>query len=608
MRRFTGWTGEKGTRRDANISRATVDRRPPREHRTPSRHRPVDLRPKLHESPSAVSTAKTETVTCGQCRHEQAFTTWPSLNVTLDPARKDELLSGALTRFTCARCQWSSAVGYPMLYHDMAQALMIWLVPGRASVDPPAPPVGAAAKSQRLRLVASPRDLVEKVRIFDAGLDDRPVELFKAKLRAQLQESNGGEPYFAKVDRARVGRPAISFDVIGGQGNRELSVELESYEKFAGTIAPLFANESSQQSQWLRIGREYAEGLKEKILSGKREHTVPGAQGAEGGGGQGKTVVFVREDADHRKQRELIDDMPSSPPRSEVAILFGRYELVRELGKGGMGVVWLALDREIENTKVALRFLRADLTTDVDTMKELREEVIANRRLAHPHIIRTYSFETDGRSAAISMEYVDGTSLHKLLAARPERFFEVDEIRPWILALCNAIHYAHQQKVVHGAIKAANLMVNGHGELKVGDFAISRYWNDDDKSWTKNAGHPVYISPQQMTGATAVPLDDIYGIGAIIYELLTGDRPYFRGAIREQALAWVPPPMAARRVELDRGGKPIPLVWEKVVAACLAKNPAARPPTANALGLMLEGKRDRPVFTGWRFIRTIFRL
>ena len=210
------------------------------------------------------------------------------------------------------------------------------------------------------------------------------------------------------------------------------------------------------------------------------------------------------------------------------------------------------------------------------------------------NIIKTFNFETNGRTSAISMEFVNGVNLHRLKkmsepegdvlglpAPNPEGFFEVDDIKQWVGQLCDAMDYAHRQKVVHRDIKPANLMINERGELKVGDFGIGRTVADTVNRVTKNAaGTPPYMSPQQTMGEKAVPADDVYSIGATIFDLLTGDPPFFRGAIRDQTLMKVPPSMAERRKELGRSGKPIPPEWEKTVAACLAKEAADRPPTA----------------------------
>jgi serine/threonine protein kinase len=303
-------------------------------------------------------------------------------------------------------------------------------------------------------------------------------------------------------------------------------------------------------------------------------------------------------------QRASSDDGNAATVRApKKEVVFSRYELQNELGKGGMGVVWLALDREL-NSKVALKFLREEMTSEADALKELKGEVIINRDLSHPNIIKTFSFETNGRTSAISMEYVNGVNLHRLKKAsadeakgygvpapNPAGFFEVEDIKQWVGQLCDAMDYAHRQKVVHRDIKPANLMLNERGELKVGDFGIGRTVADTVNRVTKNAaGTPPYMSPQQTMGEKAVPGDDIYSIGATIFDLLTGDPPFFRGAIRDQTLLKTPPTVTARRKELGRVGKPIPPDWEKTVAACLAKEAADRPPTAHAIREMLEGK------------------
>lgn len=284
-------------------------------------------------------------------------------------------------------------------------------------------------------------------------------------------------------------------------------------------------------------------------------------------------------------------------------LVFNRYELLNELGKGGTGVVWLARDLEL-NTNVALKFLREDVSFEVDALRELKGEIILNRDLSHPHIIKTYNFETSGQKAAIAMEHVSGDNLQTLKAKQPGKFFNVEDIFRWMQMLCDAMDYAHRQNVVHRDIKPSNLMITKTGELKVGDFGIGRAVAETVNRMTKNAaGTPPYMSPQQTMGEKAVRSDDIYSIGATIYDLLTGSPPFFRGAIREQALAKVPPSMAQRRIELERVGTPIPLQWEKAVAACLAKEPSARPPTAKALRAMLEDHGVTSVLSGYPLAR-----
>ena len=334
-----------------------------------------------------------------------------------------------------------------------------------------------------------------------------------------------------------------------------------------------------------------------RVLQKVRRSTSPPPRGVREGWPSPMDDNFPTQRAPH-------DDGDAATVRApKKEVVFSRYELQNELGKGGMGVVWLALDREL-NSKVALKFLREEMTSEADALKELKGEVIINRDLSHPNIIKTFSFETNGRTSAISMEYVKGVNLHRLKKAseaeakgygvpapNPAGFFEVEDIKQWVWQLCDAMDYAHRQKVVHRDIKPANLMLNERSELKVGDFGIGRTVADTVNRVTKNtAGTPPYMSPQQTMGEKAVPGDDIYSIGATIFDLLTGDPPFFRGAIRDQTLLKTPPTMTARRKELGRVGKPIPADWEKTVAACLAKEAADRPPTARAVREMFEGK------------------
>jgi len=277
-------------------------------------------------------------------------------------------------------------------------------------------------------------------------------------------------------------------------------------------------------------------------------------------------------------------------PEGGLAVEFDRYELLAEVGKGGMGVVWLARDREL-NSKVALKFLREEMTSDAGALRALKDEVLLNRDLSHPNIIKTFDFLTSARRSAISMEYVFGTNLNNLKATRAGGVFDADDIAPWVFQLCDAMDYAHRRKIIHRDLKPANLMIDEGKELKIGDFGIGRTVADTVNRVThSSAGTPPFMSPQQMMGEKAIPADDIYGIGATIYDLLTGNPPFFRGSISEQTLGKVPPPMTARRRELNREGRPIPPNWEQAAAACLAKDAADRPPTARHLKDLLEGK------------------
>ena len=272
--------------------------------------------------------------------------------------------------------------------------------------------------------------------------------------------------------------------------------------------------------------------------------------------------------------------------------VFNRYTLKKILGRGGMGVVWLARDDELER-EVALKFLPDIVALDRESVTELKRETRRNLDLTHPHIVRIYDFVQDAQAAAISMEYVSGSSLSAAKVDRPNNLFPLADVARWTAQLCEALSYAHENaKVVHRDLKPANLMIDDRNDLKVTDFGIACSITDSVSRVSKNigsSGTPLYMSPQQMLGEKPTASDDIYSLGATLYELLTGKPPFYTGNVILQAQSKAPIPMAARREELGlTGTEPIPAVWESVVASCLAKESAQRPASVAALAGLLE--------------------
>src|SRR6184192_285462 len=260
--------------------------------------------------------------------------------------------------------------------------------------------------------------------------------------------------------------------------------------------------------------------------------------------------------------------------------VFGRYMLIKVLGRGGMGIVWLARDEELERD-VALKFLPDLMIHDRAVFDQLKRETKRCLELTHPHIVRIHDFVHDERSGSISMEYVDGETLSNLRAGKEQKVFEPDEIADWISQLCDALDYAHTHaKVIHRDLKPANLMVNQRGDLKVTDFGIARSLVDSASRLTAEQGRSgtlVYMSPQQLNGERSTHLDDIYSLGATIYELLTSKPPFYSGNVDRQICERVAPSMTERRKEFNIEPASIPQIWEKVVADCLAKDPSRRP-------------------------------
>jgi len=263
--------------------------------------------------------------------------------------------------------------------------------------------------------------------------------------------------------------------------------------------------------------------------------------------------------------------------------IFGRYTLIKILGQGGMGVVWLARDEELEH-EVALKFLSQAVVHERALLDDLKRETRRCLALTHKNIVRIYHFEHDERMACISMEYVDGETLSNLRAEKEQRVFEPSELAAWTAQLCEILDYAHNYaRVIHRDLKPANLMVNRRGELKVSDFGIARSLSDTVSRFTAEQGRSgtlVYMSPQQLEGKRGTHLDDIYSLGATLYDLLTSKPPFYSGNIDRQIHERVPPSMTERRKDFNIEPASVPAIWEQTVAACLEKDPAKRPQSA----------------------------
>jgi serine/threonine protein kinase/tetratricopeptide (TPR) repeat protein len=271
--------------------------------------------------------------------------------------------------------------------------------------------------------------------------------------------------------------------------------------------------------------------------------------------------------------------------------LFGRYKLLKILGRGGMGVVWLARDEELER-EVALKFLPDVIVHDRSLLSELKRETKRSLELTHKNIVRIHDFVFDQTTACISMEYVDGDTLANLRSEKDRKVFEPNDLSAWTAQLCDALDYAHNQaRIVHRDLKPANLMVNQKSDLKVSDFGIARHLGDTMSRLTVEQGRSgtlVYMSPQQLDGERGTHLDDIYSLGATLYDLLTSKPPFYSGNIDRQVHERVAPSMTDRRKDLNIEPASVPPVWEETVAACLAKDSTKRPQSAAEVAHRLQ--------------------
>ena len=265
--------------------------------------------------------------------------------------------------------------------------------------------------------------------------------------------------------------------------------------------------------------------------------------------------------------------------------VFALFELQRELDIGSTGAVWLAEDlvrRHVD--QVALKFLPDLIVSDKTAVAELKNEIRRRIALKHPNILRVYDLLENKGRVAIQMEYLDGQSLSRLRLSRPNQIFEVRDLEKWVKELCEALEYAHKDfGLIDGDIVPGNLIVDLAGNLKLKDFGIASCITDSMSRLMVNhhtSETLPYKSPQRAAGEEPAITDDLYSLGATLYELLTSKPPFYAGDIGAQVSGKVPPSMTERRAELGIKGEPIPKNWEETVAACLAKDPVQRPQSA----------------------------
>jgi serine/threonine-protein kinase len=212
-----------------------------------------------------------------------------------------------------------------------------------------------------------------------------------------------------------------------------------------------------------------------------------------------------------------------------------RYRLERRLGVGGMSTVQLAFDTRLERY-VAVKLLAEHLAEDDGFVARFRREALAAARLVHPNVVQVYDFGTDERSGRqfIAMEYVQGKSCAELLREHgrmaPEDVVEV------CAQACRGLDYAHRNGVIHRDIKPGNLLRNPEGIVKIADFGIAKAADDSDITRVGSViGTAAYLSPEQARGEPAGPPSDLYALGVVAYQLVTGRLPYRGASLTELA-------------------------------------------------------------------------
>ncbi len=266
----------------------------------------------------------------------------------------------------------------------------------------------------------------------------------------------------------------------------------------------------------------------------------------------------------------------------ERPILAQRYRLLQRLGRGGMAEVFRAHDLTLERT-VAVKVLRSEYARLPAFRERFHQEAKAAANLLHPNIVTVYDFGYDGQRLFMVMEYVPGGTLaHRIRAAGQ---MTVEEALRLMVQACAGVGYAHRAGLVHCDIKPQNFLVTPSGRLKVADFGIARALASISGSERHEViwGSPQYMAPEVGAGGAPTAASDVYSLGVVLYQMVTGRLPYLaddpRELIRQHLEASPIPP---------RAFKPdVPPELEQVILTTLSKEPSRRYRTADQLGRVL---------------------
>ena len=308
--------------------------------------------------------------------------------------------------------------------------------------------------------------------------------------------------------------------------------------------------------------------------------TTPKAQDAAGGGEVRIVTDSVTPDPpapSHASSSDSIDQARFTPG----TMLTERYRIVGLLGKGGMGEVYRADDLKLRQP-VALKFLPKALSRDAHKLERFHHEVRVARQVSHPNVCRVYDIGEAQGQPFISMEYIDGEDLAKVLRrmGKPSH----DKALQIARQLCAGLAAAHDKGVLHRDLKPHNVMIDGRGRVRITDFGLAGFAEEiTGKEIT--AGTPAYMAPEQLAGREVSVKSDIYSLGLVLYELFTGKRLH-EGTTREQIerarTTTGPTTFSTSSDDLD------PAI-ERIVLRCLEPTPTARPSSALAVAAALPG-------------------
>ena len=254
-----------------------------------------------------------------------------------------------------------------------------------------------------------------------------------------------------------------------------------------------------------------------------------------------------------------------------------RYEIVKSIGEGGMANVYLANDKILDR-KVAVKVLRGDLSSDDKFIRRFQREALSVSNLSHPNIVEVYDVGEEDGEYYIVMEYIEGKTLKQLLKKRES--LTLTEVIDIMTQLTDGISHAHESYIIHRDIKPQNIMIQDDGRIKITDFGIAMALNATQLTQTNSVmGSVHYLPPEQASGKGATVKSDIYSMGILMYELLTGTVPFKGDNAVEIALKH----MKDKIPSIRKQDPSIPQSVENILLKATAKNPRNRYDTAKEM-------------------------
>lgn len=283
-----------------------------------------------------------------------------------------------------------------------------------------------------------------------------------------------------------------------------------------------------------------------------------------------------REHSDHATQTGEHRVLPAG------TVLSGRYEIQELVGMGGMGIVYRARDRRLD-VEVAVKLLNADRAADPETLQRFERELVLARQVSHPSVVRIHDIGQDGDRHFLTMDFVPGRSLKDVL--EEDGPMSAEQAAAVGRDLAAALGAAHDKGVVHRDLKPANVLMDEEGRARITDFGVARSLSGRGPTRTGHVlGTPDYLSPEQALGESVDGRSDIYALGLLLYEMVSGELPFSTDSA-DESLAQR---LAGRPRDLTKTGADAPAWLESIIERCLARDREDRYQNARDLRVDLE--------------------